>query len=197
MEAGAIGKSLFHCKPSHSSPCSRQLLQQARAVISPNSISEAAATALSEVASHVNERAQAALSRDPTLSQLGDAALLAAAVMCICRCATACHALELLFVIPKCNPPLKSSGAAPLTAPRLPRPALSTCGGGCSSSASELSLPPLPAISHAQSWAAACWFNPFWGRAVARALCPSHRTSQPTEASGSPEHWCTMWRCSC
>jgi hypothetical protein len=73
------------CKTSHFSPCSRQLLQQARAVISPNSISEAAATALSEVASHVNELAQDVLSRDPTLSQLGDAALLAAAVMCICR----------------------------------------------------------------------------------------------------------------
>jgi hypothetical protein len=72
---------------SHSALFRLQLLQQSRAVISPNSVSEAAAEALSHVAPHVSERARAAVSLEPHLSQLGDAGLLAAAVMCICRCA--------------------------------------------------------------------------------------------------------------
>jgi hypothetical protein len=72
---------------SHSALFCLQLLQQSRAVISPNSVSEAAAEALSHVAAHVSERARAAVSGDAHLSQLGDAGLLAAAVMCICRCA--------------------------------------------------------------------------------------------------------------
>lgn len=62
----------------------KQLLQQAHAVIRPNSISKKAADALSQVAPFVNERAHAAVSRDAALSQLGPAGLLAAAVLCIC-----------------------------------------------------------------------------------------------------------------
>ena len=73
-----------------------QLLQQAHAVIRPNSISKKAADALSQVAPFVNERAHAAVSRDAALSQLGPAGLLAAAVLCICRCVVLAHS-------PLCN----------------------------------------------------------------------------------------------
>jgi hypothetical protein len=62
----------------------QQLLNQARAVAFPNSISEAAANALSKVGPRVCERARAALALHPELLQLGRAGLLAAAVMCIC-----------------------------------------------------------------------------------------------------------------
>ena len=87
-EALSLGPAVFTCPfhvISHRHPPPLQLLHQARAVITPNSISEAAATALSSAAPHLNERVQAAVALDPSLSQLGRAGLLAVAVMCICR----------------------------------------------------------------------------------------------------------------
>ena len=72
----------FHLTPT---PPPLQLLHQARAVITPNSISEAAATALSNAAPRLNESVQAAVAQDTSLSQLGHAGLLAVAVMCTCR----------------------------------------------------------------------------------------------------------------
>jgi hypothetical protein len=86
VEAGNPGCSKPFTPSPHTSPSPPQLLQQARAVVSPNSISEAAAAALAAVAPHVNQRAQAALSHEPELSCMGHAGLLAAAVMSICRC---------------------------------------------------------------------------------------------------------------
>jgi hypothetical protein len=93
VEAGQGGFQIavFPSFSSFSVSSLPQLLHQAHAVIRPNSVSKAAADALSQVAPCVNERAHAIVSRDAALLLLGRAGLLAAAVLCICRCVAVTH----------------------------------------------------------------------------------------------------------
>jgi hypothetical protein len=85
VSCGSRTRSAVLAPTSHFALLGPQLIQQSRAILSPNSVSDSAADALSQVAAHVNEHTRAAMLRVPQLSQLGAAGLLAAAVMCICR----------------------------------------------------------------------------------------------------------------